>query len=791
MSFDNSNETNIKEEVTSENNMTENSVSSDNAATTVKMTEKASNSDKTDASASVTTEKKDAKKKPELKKLSGKKKKKLIKRILIIFAAVICLFIILINSGIMASFVNSIPPLKALVEKVNFTIPVFNINVNLSEWFRLNADEAENSVTTYTVGTRSITQILTSTGTIEPNEQYSVSALVSGEILGDYFEEGDTVIEDQLLYTVDSDKLDSGVTKAENALKSANRALDDALENLEKLNIESDYNGIIKKLYIEEGDEITAGALIADVVDDYTMCIDIPFLDVDCQQIHIGDTAVITFSGTSENLFGRVTEISSVANINSIGASVREVTISVTNTGSITNSTRAFASIGELFCTSDAVFYYNDEGKIYSEASGTVDAIYLDEGDRISEHQFIARLSSEDLEKQIDKLRDTVEEAENALRDAKDAFDDYNITAPITGKVISKEYKTGDTLSSGSQGAANVLAVIYDMSALKFTMSIDELDIDKIDEGQDVIITCDSREGKEYHGVISNISIQGTTTNGTTIYPVEVIIRNVEDDSQRTVDEDGTINKVFMTGMTSTEKTYNVITSEQSGNITILSYDDNIVITRVQNEDGTFILYDGEEQLKEYLDGTYTEGSKFYKFSADYSELTLEIQNDKQMLRPGMNIDAEIIVERRENVIAVPLSAVSRGNIVKVLKNKQASKQADNTKPTDNNQPVGLPNEDTDNKGQRSGYGTASKDDKYDEIRVTVGISDDDYVEITSGLNIGDIIIIEEQTQAPDQGMMAYGMMGGNGMPAGGGMHGGNMPSGGNMGGGMYGGMGR
>ena len=35
--------------------------------------------------------------------------------------------------------------------------------------------------------------------------------------------------------------------------------------------------------------------------------------------------------------------------------------------------------------------------------------------------------------------------------------------------------------------------------------------------------------------------------------------------------------------------------------------------------------------------------------------------------RPGMNIDAEIVLEKAENVIAVPRDAVARGNKVKVI----------------------------------------------------------------------------------------------------------------------------
>lgn len=678
-----------------------------------------------------------------------------------------------------------------------------------------NNTVSASKLTTYTVGTRSITKVLTSSGTIEPNDQYTINALVIGEILGDYFEEGDTVIEDQLLYTINSENLDSSVTRAENSLKNANKALNKALENLENLNVESEITGTIKKLHVEVGDEINSGTLIADVIDNETMCIDIPFMESDCINISVGDTATVTFD-TYEETLGTVTEISPVSYVNSLGVKVKTVTISVKNMGSITTSTKAFARVGEAYCTADAVFYNNDEGQIFAKTAGEVTKVYYEEGDKIYDGNIIVRLESEDLEDQIEKLRDTVNEAEDSLEDANDAFDNYNIEAPITGKVISKSYKTGDTLSGG-QGNSSTLAVIYDMSALKFTMSIDELDIDKLDKGQDVIITCDSREGEEYHGTITNISIQGTTSNGTTVYPVEVTLYNVEDIDKRTVGDDGTVNKVYKTGMTSTETTYTLISANNTADGILYTYSDDLSILR--KNDST--LYDGEKQLKEYLGGTYTQGSSFYSFSDDFTSLVLEIQNDKKMLRPGMNIDAQIVVESRENVVAVPLTAVGRGNVVKVLKNTSAetnetdmsdeSKETNKQKEKPNgftgeNMPGGMPESNvnfapegssgerqssgTDGEGRipasrnnqgKSGYGTADIDSEYDEIRVTVGISDDDYVEITSGLNVCDVVVVDTANLASANNAV-FGMMGGNMM--GGGMMGGGMPSAGMMGGG-------
>ncbi len=686
----------------------------------------------------------------------------------------------------------------------------------------LGKDEASAStLTTYALtdrtAYRTITKVLTSTGTIEPNEQYTITALVSGEILSDHFNKGDTVVEDQLLYEIESDSLDSNVTKARNSLKTAKTNLDEAYEKLEKLNVDSEVTGVIEKLHVEVGDEIGAGTLIADIIDSSTMILEVPFLDVDTKQMNIGDKAFVSFIDSPEVLEGVVDEISPVTAVSSIGATTRKVSIAVNNTGAITPSTLGVATVGDAVCTSHGSFDYSDKGSVYSEIAGDVSQIYFQEGQRINKGSILLRLESTSLNNQIESLEINVENAETNLEDALDAYDNYNITSPISGTVISKNYKAGDTIGGGGGNNSSSLAVIYDMSALKFTMSIDELDIDSLVEGQQVIITSDSREGQTYTGVVTNVSIQGTTTSGTTVYPVEVTIENVEDLSKRTVLEDGTVSKVYKTGMTSTENTYVLEDTSLAQGASVYTYSDGTVIKKV-SYDGGYSLYIGDEKLNNYTESSYITGTSVYSFDDNFGTMTVEVRNEKKMLRPGMNIDAEIIVEKRENILAVPVTAIGRGNTVKVLKNtkadsadsaddKTAKEDVSQTKPNINasENMSGAPSFNSEQaqaptdsaqaarpQGSRvNAYGTAPIDSEYEEVRVSVGISDEEYIEIIDGLEVGDVIIIEntQRTQSSIFGMMGMGgmpAMGMGGMPGG---YGGGMAGGRNMGGNMGGGI--
>lgn len=72
--------------------------------------------------------------------------------------------------------------------------------------------------------------------------------------------------------------------------------------------------------------------------------------------------------------------------------------------------------------------------------------------------------------------------------------------------------------------STTTLAIIYDMSKLVFDLNIDELDLPMIEVGQKVNITSDSIDNMVFEGVITKKSIVGSSSSGTTVYPVTVEI---------------------------------------------------------------------------------------------------------------------------------------------------------------------------------------------------------------------------------------------------------------------------
>ena len=380
----------------------------------------------------------------------------------------------------------------------------------------------------YTAEVRDMTVSVSGTGTIEPLQAYKVTTLVSGEILEAPFEEGQTMQKGDVLFRIDARDLESNIEQLQLNVRSAQLALDDLLktqsDNQKDRNVKAEDAGIITKLYVDQGDSVTVGTVVADVLDRDHMKLKVPFHSADAQSFYIGQAATVSVTGTAETISGTVDEIAATDEVGPGGTLVRQVTILVNNPGVLSDASQGSASVNGTACASGGTFAYASSGQITAKAAGDLDTLSVKEGDRVSEGQVIGVISEADLETQIENARISLENAQLSLQNAQEKLEDYTITSTITGEVIEKNLDVGDNISGMSSSGSTVTypAVIYDRSQLTFDMAIDERDISKIQVGQKVEITADALDSQSFTGVVDKVNINGTTVNGNTSYPVTV-----------------------------------------------------------------------------------------------------------------------------------------------------------------------------------------------------------------------------------------------------------------------------
>lgn len=368
-----------------------------------------------------------------------------------------------------------------------------------------------------------LTVSVSGSGTVTPIESYQVSALVTGEILESPFEDGDQVEKDQLLYRIDPGSAQTSLQQAQLSVQQAQMNYDTLASSLQ---VKAIGGGVVQTLHVQEGDLVSAGTAIADITDTSTMTLTVPFQSADAANISVGQAAQVTLSGTLETLSGTVESVASADQVGNGGALVRQVKIRLTNPGALTETTNATARVGTYACASGGTLSPRLRQTITAAASGEITNLNVSVGSRVSAGTVLAAIGGESAENSLADAALAVQNAQLSLQSAQEALDSYTITSPISGTVIEKNLKAGDQLNGGDSGA---MAVIYDLSQLELQMDVSELDIGQIQPGQTVEITAEALPGQTFTGVVEKVSVNGTTTDGFTTYPVTILLSEYGD----------------------------------------------------------------------------------------------------------------------------------------------------------------------------------------------------------------------------------------------------------------------
>ena len=398
---------------------------------------------------------------------------------------------------------------------------------------------ADASVKTTTVTKGDLTSEISSSGTIAAKNSYSITSLATGKIVEADFEEGDVVKKGQVLYRIDAASAETELKNAKNSYERARANYEDAVKELEEATVlyeggvyRATREGYVKKLYIASGDKVSGNTQLADIYSESSMKIKVPFLSSDAAQIGAGNDAVLTLSDTLEQVAGRVETVSSMTETIEGGRLVRQVTIRVANPGGLTAGLTASAFVGDLVSAESGTFEAAVDTRMNAELTTQTEVaeVLVHEGDYVSVGTPVFRMTDASYDKVIRSYSDAVDQASEKLDSAESKYDqaeesagNYTITAPVAGKIVRKNYKEGDKITS-SGGMASTLCEMYDMSEYVFEMSVDELDVLNVKEGLAVRIEADAFSGQTFTGKVTNVSLVSSSQNGVSTYPVTVTL---------------------------------------------------------------------------------------------------------------------------------------------------------------------------------------------------------------------------------------------------------------------------
>jgi HlyD family secretion protein len=253
-----------------------------------------------------------------------------------------------------------------------------------------------------------------------------------------------------------------------------------------KVEIKSKASGIVKKLYVDYGDHVKQGQVLADL-----------------------DRVEIEAQVSS----ARAQLLSSQANLKSAQADEKRAEVDSQGVD-IPTLQRAYTRAQEM------------------SKDGVVSQSTLDDAQR----SYIMAVNKRDVARaqltvnkaKVSQAEADVQKDEASLKQFEEQLSYTTITAPIDGIVLSRDVEVGDAVSSilvlGS--GATLVMTLGDTSEVYVKGKVDESDIGKVYLGQPARIRVETFKDKTFTGHVTKISPMGVEKDNVTTFEVRVSINN-------------------------------------------------------------------------------------------------------------------------------------------------------------------------------------------------------------------------------------------------------------------------
>lgn len=187
----------------------------------------------------------------------------------------------------------------------------------------------------------------------------------------------------------------------------------------------------------------------------------------------------------------------------------------------------------------------SDEASLAFGSAGRVDKLYVEEGDKVSEGDVLAKLDTgalelalaqaqlaldeaeynlKQLKKRLSSTSDRVKIAESQVEvaqlgvdEAQKQLDEAAITAPFDGLVASVDADEGDSVS-----AVTTIVHLIDLTNMELGAEVDEIDIAEVKVGQRAVIEVDALPAQQFEGVVTLISSLSIEEAGLVLYEVRI-----------------------------------------------------------------------------------------------------------------------------------------------------------------------------------------------------------------------------------------------------------------------------
>ena len=187
----------------------------------------------------------------------------------------------------------------------------------------------------------------------------------------------------------------------------------------------------------------------------------------------------------------------------------------------------AYVDIGSITSTvsGDALSRAKDSASMTLTTSGTVQEIFVSEGDHVEAGQQLYKIQSDTAEDAVTQAKKSVDSTSKELKKLQENAANLTVRAPFTGKIQlpedTKEIKVGDDMASGT-----TIATLVDDSKMKLTQYYSYAYAKDIKAGQSVTVSIPSSM-TTVKGTVSGVHmVERISAEGSKLFEVDLVMNN-------------------------------------------------------------------------------------------------------------------------------------------------------------------------------------------------------------------------------------------------------------------------
>ena len=359
------------------------------------------------------------------------------------------------------------------------------------------------------------------TGTTSARNQPNVLAEADGTLTDLRVSVGDEVKEGDILAVLTNDEIDDTITDLEFALWDLDAQITETRSGSKVSSIEAPVAGRVVAIYAKAGDDALAvfrreGAL-AVISTDERMKVELTSAE---GSLGLALDEKVTVIGEHIYAEGTVVELTRQGTQATITVMEDDLPMNKDYDG----DGKADMIMGRTVEVRNADNQIIGEGTLepnkpmaVSAFGGTITYVDAILGSKVGRTERMFRLTDSPLTLTIEELRLQREASAKELEEAKEQRENLIIVAPCDGTVATLDVEEGDEITSGT-----LIGSILQGEDMNLTIAVDELDVVQVEIGQPVSIAIDALSSLELTGEVYKIAPVGNNSGGVTTYDVEL-----------------------------------------------------------------------------------------------------------------------------------------------------------------------------------------------------------------------------------------------------------------------------